>query len=316
MEKRLAFLESSDTLAKKAEMMQKLNNVADAPEGLRMWMLNEVRKEDPAVFNLVRNELHPDTAKKIGGALTDFNQDVLGKTAQSLQKNGYRVEEVKLAGKVNGADCDSYWKVTKDGKMLSESETRQLVDQAREGVVKEEFGHLGSTSEGLGHKTMNGSPEKFAANPRDMGIQEMTVKPKTDGGLDFDNAVKGGPDPKQGRGLKPAELMSDRVKSREVVDSVETVLKTKTEHIRELGRPANPEELRDLAREIHKTGARTVDVLAEKTGASLTAEYQALRRQMALVAAGDAKGGLLPTLDKIDHILADQMQKIRSAVPE
>jgi len=41
-----------------------------------------------------------------------------------------------------------------------------------------------------------------------------------------------------------------------------------------------------------------------------------LRRQMALVAAGDSKGGLLPTLDKIDGILADQMQQIRNAVPK
>ncbi len=253
MEKKLAFMESSETLAKKAKMMQKLNDVADAPEGMRMWMLNEVRKEDPAVFNLVRNELHPETAKKIGGALTDFNQDVLGKTAQTLQKNGYVVEEVKVAGKVNGADCDSYWKVVKDGQVLSESETRKLVDTAREGVLKDEFGHLRSTADELGHKTMNGSPEKFAANPKNMGIQEMTVKSKADGGLDFDNAVKAGPDPKQARGLKQADLMSDSVKSKEVVDSVEKVLKTKTDHIRSLGRPATPDELGDLAREIHKT---------------------------------------------------------------
>jgi len=320
---REGFAETTKIFEQKTKMMQNMNRVADdlldpAKKQQAIADLVKLKKSGPAVFNLVKKELNSSTLKTIESASGELNRKILSKTAQELEAAGYKVK-VKTAGNPGGADCDALWEVrTKKGYLLNDKNTADLVEKTMGDVVKKDLGHLGATPEDLGHKVMNGSPERFAATPDKLGIpaHEGTLTP--DGQLQFKEVPREGAhwaNQKTPYRVRPGELIAGDVMNREMAQSLGNVLKTKTDHLIALGADATPADLLDAAREIFKTHLRTGMPMLDRAGVAATQEYQELIRNLRLAQNLKQGTSALPPVSEWDRILQDQVRQIGDALP-
>lgn len=315
--RREAFEEAREVFAKKAEVMEKMNSIADMKDlAAQQRALVDLKKSDPSTFNLVKKEVHPSTLSKVEGASSELNKDILGRTARELEEQGYKVE-VTLAGNPGGADCDALWKITdRNGTALTEAQAGRLADSTVKGVVERDFSHLGASADDLGYKTMNGSPEKFAFNPNDAGIDTFTGKLGPDGKIKFPSGETAGTHAgKEPWKLSPGDRIGQGAMTPEGVKSLGAVLETKTEKLLKLGNKAQPADVLDAAREIIKTDIRVTSPMAGNVGATLPASYTDLLSKCRQALSGDLKTKALPPVSDWNRILQEGVSTIERNLP-
>lgn len=298
---------SKEILEKKASIKKELETLAksDIPDRDKERMLARIREQDGSALALVRDELDPGTKKEIGRVTENFNKRTLNNISLELKKDGYEVEKIKLGGKINGNDLDAEYKVIKDGKLLSEKETRAVVDNAKGKVFQKQYGDLQVRPEELSHNTINDNPsEKFAARPSELGITETTYRTRQSGTVDFEGGrtIPGAARPS-------ASTISDRACTREVMDSINNVTKHKVEAYTAKGSKATHFDYMNMSREIQKTHDRTIGPMAEKIGHELSPEYKNLMRNLDAAAQG-RKMENLPPPDRIEHIIDNELRKM------
>jgi hypothetical protein len=167
---------------------------------------------------------------------------------------------------------------------------------------------------------MNDSPEKFSADPNDLGIKSRDGK-LVDGKLVFEDHAKTGEhwtdDPRQAALTAPQDKISDAAMTKENAASLGDVMKTKTEHLDEIARNkgvVTESNMRDMAREIVKTDNRTFLAMADKAGVKPTAEYRDLMQKLALVKDGDISSDHLPPVREINRIIAENVGMLKDAI--
>lgn len=315
--RREAFEEARDVFARKTEVMEEMNRIADMKDlAAQQRALVDLKKSDPSTFNLVKKEVHPSTLRRVEGASSQLNQDILGRTARELEEQGYKVE-VTLAGNPGGADCDALWKITdRNGTALTEAQAGKLADSTVKGVVERDFSHLGASADDLGYKTMNGSPEKFAFNPNEARITTFDGKLGPDGKIQFTPGEKSGTqwgkDPWK---LSPGERIGEGAMTPEGVKSLGAVLETKTEKLLKLGTRAQPADVLDAAREIIKTDIRLTSPMADKVGATLPAGYTDFLGKCRQALSGDLATDALPPVSDWNRILQEGVGTIERSLP-
>jgi len=315
--RREAFGETSEVLAKKTKVMEEMNRIADMDDlAAQQKALAELKKSDPSTFNLVKKEVHPSTLRRVEGASSRLNQDILGRTARELEEQGYKVE-VKLSGNPGGADCDAFWKITdRNGVALSEAEAGRLADGTVRGVVEKDFSHLGASADDLGYKTMNGSPEKFAFHPNEARITTYDGKLGPDGKLHFTPGEKTGSQwSKDPWKLGPGERIGQGAMTPEGVKSLGSVLESKTEKLMKLGADAKPADLLDAAREIVKTDIRVTSPMAGNAGATLPPNYTDFLSKCRQALSGDLGTEALPPPSEWNQILQEGVGAIERNLP-
>jgi hypothetical protein len=281
-----------------------------------------IRNSDPSTFNVVQKQLHPDTA----GAVTDTNRvlsdKVVERQAQILKEMGYE-PGVRLTGKAGGADTDGYWTLKDgNGQVLPDGETRKMAGDALKKASDEVLQPLGTDADQMGHKIMNDSPEKFAADPNDLGIKSRDGRLE-EGKLVFDDHAQSGDhwkqSPREAALTAPKERIADGAMTRDNAASLGEVMKTKTAHLDEIARSkgaVSESDMRDLARELTKTNNRTFLPMAEKAGVKPSAEYRDLMQKLMLVKDGDISSSQLPPRSEIDRIIAENVDKLTDAIKE
>ncbi|MDI6742670.1 MAG: hypothetical protein QMD11_08015, partial [Smithella sp.] len=236
---------------------------------------------------------------------------------------------VRLTGKAGGADTDGYWTIKdKNGNVLSDSEAKQLAEGALKQASDDVLKPLGTDADQMGHKVMNDSPEKFSADPNDLGIKSRDGQLE-DGKLVFKDHEQTGDHWPTGdtkaevakdAALKaPGDRISDAAMTRDNVDSLGDVFKTKTGHLDEIAHNKGAvveSDMRDMARELTKTNNRTFLPIAEKAGVKPTAEYRDLMQKLALVRDNDLSSDKLPPRGEIDRIIAENVNLLKGAVKD
>jgi hypothetical protein len=302
---------TKEIMEKKASLKKELETLANStiPDRDKERMLARIREQDGAGLALVRKDLDSGTeaekmlGRQIGRVSENFNKRTLEATSLELKKDGYDVERIMLGGKINGNDLDAEYRVTKNGKLLSEKETRAAVDQAQGRVFQKQHGDLQVKPEELGHNTINDNPsEKFAARPSELGISQTTYRTRPNGTVDFEGGrtIPGAARPS-------ASTISDRACTREVMDSINNVTKHKVEAYTAKGSKATHLDYMNMSREIHKTHERTIGPMSEKIGHELSPEYKNLMQNLDAAAQG-RKVQNLPPPDRIEHIIDNEMR--------
>ncbi len=311
------------------KMMKKLNEIADIPDAdQRAAELVKARNADPSTFNVVQKQLHPDTADAITRTNSDLSDKVVERQAQILKEQGYD-SSVRLTGKKGGADTDGYWTIKdKNGNVLSDSEAKKLAEGALKKASDDVLKPLGTDADQMGHKIMNDSPEKFSADPNDLGIKSRDGQIE-DGKLIFKDHEQTGDHWPAGdtkaevakdAALKaPGDRISDAAMTRDNAESLGDVMKTKTGHLDEIAHnkgAVGESDMRDMARELTKTNNRTFLPMAEKAGVKPTAEYRDLMQKLALVRDNDLSSDKLPPRGDIDRIIAENVGMLKSAIKD
>ena len=303
------------------KMMQELNRIADMSDPVqRQAELVRVRNADPSTFNVVQKQMHADTVA--GGHRYQPGAQRPGGRAPGPdpERDGLR-SGVRLTGKAGGADTDGFWTLKDaDGKVLSDADTRKLAGDALKKASDEVLQPLGTDADQMGHKIMNESPEKFSADPNDLGIKSRDGRIQ-EGRLVFEDHAKTGAhwkdDPRQAALTAPNERISEAAMTRENAESLGEVLKTKTGHLDEIARSkgaVSESDMRDLARELTKTNHRTFLPMAEKAGVKPTAAYRDLMQKLMLVKDGEISSGQLPPRSEIDRIIAENVGMLKQAL--
>ncbi|MBI5552754.1 MAG: hypothetical protein HY911_14695 [Desulfobacterales bacterium] len=319
--RRESFEETRKSMDNEIKMMQELNRIADISDPVqRQAELVRVRNADPSTFNVAQKQMHPDTAAAVTDTNRALSDRVVERQAQILKEMGYD-PGVRLTGKAGGADTDGFWSLKDaDGKVLSDADTRKLAGDALEKASDEVLGPLGTDADQMGHKIMNDSPEKFSADPNDLGINSRDGRIE-EGRLVFDDHAKTGAhwkdDPRQAALTAPKERISEAAMTRENAESLGEVMKTKTGHLDEIAQSrgaVSESDMRDLARELTKTNHRTFLPMAEKAGVKPTAEYRDLMQKLMLVKDGEISSGQLPPRSEIDRIIAENVGMLKQAL--
>jgi hypothetical protein len=321
--RRESFEQTRKSFENETKMMQELNRVSDIPDlDQRQAELIRVRNSDPSTFNVVQKQLHPGTAEVISKT-NQFTADrVVERQAQILRDQGY-TPEVRLTGKAGGADTDGYWTLKDDrGKVLPDSETRKLAGDALKQASADVLQPLGTDADQMGHKIMNGSPEKFAADPNELGIKSRDGK-LVDGKLVFEDHEKTGDHwratPREEMLTAPKDRVSGAVMTRKNADSLGEVMKTKTQHLDDIARhkgAVSESDRRDMARELVKTNNRTFLPMARKAGVTPTPEFRDLMQKLMLTRDGEISSDQLPPLSEIDRIVWDNVERLKDAIKE
>lgn len=327
--RRESFEKTRVSFENETKMMQELNRIADIPDAdQRAAELVKARNADPSTFNVVQKQLHPDTAEAITKTNADLSDKVVERQAQILKEQGYD-SSVRLTGKRGGADTDGYWTIKdKNGNVFSDSEAKKLAEGALKKASDDVLKPMGTDADQMGHKIMNDSPEKFSADPNDLGIKSRDGQIE-DGKLIFkDHEQTGGhwptgdtkADVARDAALKaPEDRISDAAMTRDNAESLGDVMKTKTGHLDEIAHnkgAVGESDMRDMARELTKTNNRTFLPMAEKAGVKPTAEYRDLMQKLALVKDGDLSSDQLPPRGEIDRIIAENVGMIKSAIKD
>jgi hypothetical protein len=327
--RRESFEKTRVSFENETKMMQELNRIADIPDAdQRASELVKARNADPSTFNVVQKQLHTDTAEAITKTNSDLSDKVVERQAQILKEQGYD-SSVRLTGKKGGADTDGYWTIKdKHGNVLSDSEAKKLAEGALKKASDDVLKPLGTDADQMGHKIMNDSPEKFSADPNDLGIKSRDGQIE-DGKLVFkdheqtgDHWPKGDAKAEVARdaALKaPGDRISDAAMTRDNAESLGDVMKTKTGHLDEIAHnkgAVGESDMRDMARELTKTNNRTFLPMAEKAGVKPTAEYRDLMQKLALVKDGDLSSDQLPPRGEIDRIIAENVDMLKSAIKD
>ncbi|HBB17851.1 MAG TPA: hypothetical protein DCZ97_12950 [Syntrophus sp. (in: bacteria)] len=326
--RRESFEKTRVSFENETKMMQEMNRISDIPDpAQRQAELIRVRNSDPSTYNVVQKQMHPDTAKVITETNKLTSDQVVERQAQILKEKGY-TPEVRLTGKAGGADTDGYWTLKdSDGKVLPDSETKKVAGDALKQASDDVLKPLGTDADEMGHKIMNDSPEKFSADPNDLGIKSRDGK-LVDGKLVFEDREKIGDHWPEGDKIEaakkaaltaPQDRISDAAMTKENAASLGDVLKTKTEHLDEIARNkgvVTESNMRDMAREIVKTDNRTFLAMADKAGVKPTAEYRDLMQKLTLVKDGDISSDHLPPIREIDRIIAENVGMLKDAIKE
>jgi primosomal protein N'' len=321
--RRESFEKTRASFDNETKMMQELNRVADIPDAdQKAAELVKVRNSDPSTFNVVQKQLHPETAAEITKTNADLSDKIVTRQAQILKDQGYD-SSVRLTGKAGGADTDGYWTIKdSDGKVLSDGETKKLAGDALKKASDDVLKPLGTDADQMGHKIMNDSPEKFSADPNDLGIKSRDGRLE-DGNLVFDDHEKTGDhwktDPREAALTAPKDRIADAAMTKDNAESLGDVLKTKTEHLDEIARnkgAVGESDMRDMARELTKTNNRTFAPMAEKAGLKPTAEYRDLMQKLALVKDGDISSDHLPPVKEIDRIIAENVGMLKDSIKD
>jgi hypothetical protein len=325
--RRESFEKTRVSFENETNMMKKLNEIAAINDpDQRAAELVKARNSDPSTFNVVQKQLHPDTADKITKTNTNLSDKVVARQAQILKDQGYD-PSVRLTGKAGGADTDGYWTIKdKDGNILPDSETKKLTEGALKKASDDVLKPLGTDADQMGHKIMNDSPEKFSADPNDLGIKSRDGHLE-DGKLIFKDHEQTGDHWPTGdnkaevakdAALKaPEDRISDAAMTRDNADSLGDVMKTKTGHLDEIAHnkgAVGESDMRDMARELTKTNNRTFLPMAEKAGVKPTGQYRDLMQKLALVKDGDLSSDQLPPRSEIDRIIAENVDKLKGAI--
>ncbi len=323
--RRESFEQTRKSFENETEMMQQLNRVSDIPDldlDHRQAELIRVRNSDPSTFNVVQKQLHPDTAEVISKTNQFTSDRVVERQAQILHDQGYS-PEVRLTGKAGGADTDGYWTLKDNqGNVLPDSETRKLASDALKQASDDVLQPLGTDADQMGHKIMNESPEKFAADPNELGIKSRDGK-LVDGKLVFKDHEKTGDHWSSNRreeALKaPKDRVSGAVMTRENADSLGEVMKTKTQHLDDIARhkgAVSESDRRDMARELVKTNNRTFLPMARKAGVTPNPEFRDLMQKLMLTRDGEISSDQLPPISEIDRIVRDNVERLKDAIKE
>ncbi|MBN1363699.1 MAG: hypothetical protein JW976_02740 [Syntrophaceae bacterium] len=321
--RRESFEKTRVSFENETKMMKELNRIADISDAdQRAAELVRVRNSDPSTFNVVQKQLHPETAEVITGTNADLSDKVVTRQAQIMKEQGYD-PSVRLTGKAGGADTDGYWTIKdKDGNILPDGEAKKVAEGALKRASDDVLKPLGTDAEQMGHKIMNDSPEKFSADPNDLGIKSRDARLE-DGKLLFEDHEKTGDhwksDPREAALTAPKNRISDAAMTRENVESLGDVMKTKTGHLDEIAHnkgAVGESDMRDMARELTKTNNRTFLPMAEKSGVKPTAEYRDLMQKLTLVKDGDLSSNQLPPVKEIDRIIAENVDMLKDAIKE
>jgi hypothetical protein len=327
--RRESFEKTRVSFENETKMMKKLNEIADIPDpDQRAAELVKARNSDPSTFNVVQKQLHPDTAKEITQTNADLSDKVVGRQAQILKEQGYD-SSVRLTGKAGGADTDGYWTIKdKDGNVLPDSEAKKVAEGALKKASDDVLKPLGTDADQMGHKVMNDSPEKFSADPNDLGIKSRDGQLE-DGNLIFKDHEQTGEHWPAGdnkaevardAALKaPGDRISDGAMTKDNAESLGDVMKTKTGHLDEIAHnkgAVGESDMRDMAREIVKTDHRTFLAMADKAGVKPTAEYRDLMQKLMLVKDGDISSDHLPPVREMDRIIAQNVDMLKDAIKE
>lgn len=327
--RRESFEKTRVSFENETKMMQELNRVADISDpNQRAAELVKVRNSDPSTFNVVQKQLHPETAKAITQTNADLSDQVVTRQAQILKEQGYD-PSVRLTGKAGGADTDGYWTIKdKNGNILPDSEAKKLAEGALKQASDDVLKPLGTDADQMGHKVMNDSPEKFSADPNDLGIKSRDGQLE-DGRLVFKDHEQTGDHWPAGdnkaevakdAALKaPGDRISDAAMTKDNAESLGDVMKTKTGHLDEIAHnkgAVSESDMRDMARELTKTNNRTFLPMAEKAGVKPTVEYRDLMQKLALVKDGDLSSDQLPPRGEIDRIIAENVRMLKDAIKD
>jgi hypothetical protein len=326
--RRESFEKTRVSFENETKMMQEMNRISDIPDpAQRQAELIRVRNSDPSTYNVVQKQMHPDTARVITETNKLTSEQVVERQAQILKDKGF-TPEVRLTGKAGGADTDGYWTLKdSDGNVLPDSETKKVAGDALKQASDDVLKPLGTNADEMGHKIMNDSPEKFSADPNDLGIKSRDGK-LVDGKLVFEDHAKTGDHWPEGDNIEaakkaaltaPQDRISDAAMTKENAASLGDVLKTKTEHLDEIARNkgvVTESNMRDMAREIVKTDHRTFLAMADKAGVKPTAEYRDLMQKLMLVKDGDISSDHLPPVREIDRIIAENVNMLKDAIKE
>lgn len=327
--RRESFEKTRVSFENETKMMQELNRIADISDPQqRAAELVKVRNSDPSAFNVVQKQLHPDTAKAITQTNADLSDQVVARQVQILKEQGYD-SNVRLTGKAGGADTDGYWTIKdKNGNVLSDSEAKKVAEGALKKASDDVLKPLGTDADQMGHKVMNDSPEKFSADPNDLGIKSRDGQLE-DGKLVFKDHEQTGDhwptgdnkaEVAKNAALKaPGDRIFDAAMTRDNVDSLGDVFKTKTGHLDEIAHnkgAVGESDMRDMARELTKTNNRTFLPMADKAGVKPSAEYRDLMQKLALVRDNDLSSDKLPPRGEIDRIIAENVDLLKGAVKD
>ncbi len=321
--RRESFEATRRSMDNEIKMMQELNRVADISDPVqRQAELVRVRNSDPSTFNVVQKQLHGDTVQAVTETNKALSDQVVERQAQILKDMGYE-PGVRLTGKAGGADTDGYWTLRDaDGRVLSDAETRGIASDALKKASDEVLQPLGTDADQMGHKIMNDSPEKFSADPNDLGIKSRDGRLE-DGKLVFDEHAQTGDHwketPREAALTAPQDRIAEAAMTRENAASLGEVLKTKTAHLDEIATAkgaVSEADMRDLARELTKTNHRTFLPMAEKAGVKPTAAYRDLMQKLMLVKDGEISGRQLPPRIEIDRIIAENVDRLKAAIKE
>jgi hypothetical protein len=319
--RRESFDETRRSMDSEIQMMQELNRIADIPDAAqRQAELVRVRNSDPSTFNVVQKQLHTDTARAVTETNKVLSDQVVERQAQILKDMGYD-PEVRLTGKAGGADTDGFWNLKDgEGRVLSDGRTREVAGQALKQASDEVLQPLGTDADQMGHKIMNDSPEKFSADPNDLGIKSRDGRLEN-GGLVFEEHARSGDhwtdDPRKAAVTAPRDRIADAAMTCDNAESLGEVLKTKTAHLDEIARnkgAVSESDMRDLARELTKTNHRTFLPMADKAGVKPTAEYRDLMQKLMLVKDGEISSQQLPPRSDIDRIIAENVGLLKAAI--
>lgn len=315
--RRESFEETRVSFDNETKMMEKLNEIADMPDPVqRQAEIIKIRNSDPATFNIVQRQLHPDTARQITEANQQLGDKVVERQAQILESLGF-TPEVRLTGKAGGADVDANWTLrdNQTGRILSDSETRKAADDALKQASDEVLKPLGTDADKLGHKVMNDSPEKFAVDPKDLGIKSRDGR-LVDGKIVFEDRDPT-KDPREAALTPPKDRISDAAMTTDASKSLGDVFNTKIDHIKDIAEQkgtVTESDMRDLAREIVKTNSRTFLPMSEKAGIKPTPEHRDLMLKLMLVRDGDISSKQLPPLSEINRILSASTSQLTDAI--
>lgn len=319
--RRESFEQTRKSFEDQTRVMQELNRIADIPDpAQRQVELIRIRNEDPSTYNVVQKQLHPDTAKVITETNRKLGEQVVERQAQILREQGFD-PEVRLTGKAGGADVDGYWTLRdRDGNIVSDGETRRLAEDALKKASDEVLEPLGTDADKLGHKVMNESPEKFAADPNDLGIDSRDGRLQ-DGRIEFSDHERQGEHWTDDKGkaalTAPKDRISDAAMTRDNASSLGEVMRTKTGHLDEIARhkgAVTEGDVRDMARELVKTNNRTFLPMAEKAGVKPTAEYRDLMQKLMLVKDGEISSAKLPPRGEMDRIIRENVGRLEDAM--
>jgi hypothetical protein len=321
--RRESFEETRKSFEDETRVMKQLNEIADMTDPVqRQAELIKVRNADPATFNVVQKQLHPDTETHITGINRQLGDAVVERQAAILESKGFKTE-VRLTGKPGGADVDANWtlKDKQTGAVLSEAATRKAATDALKQASDEVLKPLGTDADQMGHKIMNDSPEKFAADPNDLAIKSRDGK-LVDGKLVFTEHEQTGDhwptdDLKKAALTAPKDRIADAAMTRDASKSLGQVFQTKIDPIQQITDQkgvVKEADMRDMAREIVKTNQRTFVPMSEKAGVRPTAEYRDLMQKLMLVKDGEISSKQLPPLREIRRILATGTSTLTQAI--
>ncbi|MRR15542.1 MAG: hypothetical protein EG826_03680 [Deltaproteobacteria bacterium] len=321
--RRESFDKTRVSFENQTKMMQELNRAADIPDpDRRQAELIRIRNSDPSAYNVVKKELHPETARVITETNKNLSDKIVERQAQILSEKGF-TPEVRLTGKAGGADTDGQWTLTNsDGNVLPDQETKTQAQAALKQASDEILEPLGTNADEMGHKIMNDSREKFDADPDALGIESRDGR-LVGGKLVTEGHAKTGDHWKETAARRAAAAPQDRISSEAMTKtnaaSLGEVMKTKTEHLDEIARSkggVTESNMRDMAREITKTDQRTFLAMADKAGVKPTPEYRDLMQKLKLVSDGDISSDHLPPVREIDRIIAENVGMLKDALKE